>query len=111
MSFKQNIGSKAQVYHGTAKQTSGGLKKSDLMKNKGRIVSKKQHRHGKRMYKKNPALRAQAKLMKQKWRKRTKSRRRTKSKRRRKSTKRRKSKRRKSRRKSKRKSKSFYWFL
>ena len=42
------IGSKAQVWHGTAKHTSGGLTKSQLMKNKhGHIVSKKQHARGK----------------------------------------------------------------
>lgn len=36
------IGSRAQVMHGTAKKTSGGLKKSDLIRNKsGSIVSKK----------------------------------------------------------------------
>jgi hypothetical protein len=40
-------GSMAQVYHGTAKHTPGGLKKGDLMKTKsGRIVSKKQHAAG-----------------------------------------------------------------
>ena len=38
---KKSVGSRAQVYHGTAKQTSGGLKKKDLVKRKGRIVSKK----------------------------------------------------------------------
>ena len=37
-----NIGSRAQVMHGKAKQTSGGLKKKDLKYNKrGKIVSKK----------------------------------------------------------------------
>lgn len=37
-------GSRAQVYHGTAYETSGGLKKKDLIKNKhDRIVSKKKH--------------------------------------------------------------------
>lgn len=36
------VGSRAQVFHGTAKHTSGGLTKSDLMKKNGRIVSKKQ---------------------------------------------------------------------
>ena len=42
--FKQTTGSKAQVYHGTAKHTSGNLEKKDLMKNKhGRIVSRKKH--------------------------------------------------------------------
>jgi hypothetical protein len=44
MSFEQNVGSRAQVWHGTAKKTSGGLTKSALMMNKhGRIVSKKMH--------------------------------------------------------------------
>ena len=43
------VGSAAQVFHGTAKHTSGGLKKSDLMKTKkGRIVSKKKHAAGKK---------------------------------------------------------------
>ena len=49
------IGSKAQVYHNSARQTSSGLKKGDLMMTKkGRIVSKKQHKAGlkaiKRLY-------------------------------------------------------------
>ena len=40
--YKQRIGSRAMVMHGTARQTSGGLKKKDLKYNKqGRIVSKK----------------------------------------------------------------------
>ena len=43
------VGSKAQVFHGTAKRTSGGLKKADLMKTKaGRIVSRKKHALGKK---------------------------------------------------------------
>ena len=43
------FGSRAEVMHGTAKMTKGGLKKSDLMYNKRkRIVSKKQHRRAKR---------------------------------------------------------------
>jgi hypothetical protein len=38
----QRVGSRAQVMHGTAEQTSGGLTKTDLKYNKsGRIVSKK----------------------------------------------------------------------
>jgi len=38
------VGSRAQVHHGTAYKTTGGLKHSDLMMNKnGRIVSKKKH--------------------------------------------------------------------
>ena len=44
MAFEQNVGSRAQVWHGTAKKTKGGLTKSALMKNKhGRIVSRKMH--------------------------------------------------------------------
>jgi hypothetical protein len=40
-------GTKAQVYHGTAMKTSGGLTKKDLMKTKaGRIVSRKKHAAG-----------------------------------------------------------------
>lgn len=39
--FELTIGSRAQVWHGTAKKTSGGLEKKDLMMNKrGRIVSR-----------------------------------------------------------------------
>jgi len=46
------VGSKAQVWHGTARHTSGGLHKSDLMKTKkGRIVSKKKHALGKKSLK------------------------------------------------------------
>lgn len=46
------VGSKAEVYHGTAKHTPGGLYKKDLLKNKhGRIVSKKQMAAGKKAIK------------------------------------------------------------
>ena len=46
------VGSKAAVWHGNAKHTSGGLTKSDLMKTKkGRIVSKKKHAAGKKALK------------------------------------------------------------
>jgi hypothetical protein len=49
---QQTIGSKAQVWHGTAKKTSGGLTKSHLMQNKhGRIVSKRKHSIGKKSIK------------------------------------------------------------
>ena len=41
------VGTKAQVWHGTADHTSGGLKKKDLMKTrKGRIVSRRKHASG-----------------------------------------------------------------
>jgi hypothetical protein len=50
---KVTVGTKAQVYHGTAKHTSGGLTKKDLMKTKkGRIVSKKKHAAGQKAIKK-----------------------------------------------------------
>lgn len=43
------VGSRAQVWHGTAYKTSGGLKKSDLLMNKnGRIVSKSKHNTAKK---------------------------------------------------------------
>jgi hypothetical protein len=46
------VGTKAMVFHGTAKHTSGGLMKKDLMKTKkGRIVSKKKYAAGKRAIK------------------------------------------------------------
>lgn len=40
-------GTKAQVYHGTALRTAGGLTRKDLMKTKvGRIVSRRKHAAG-----------------------------------------------------------------
>ena len=45
----QTVGTRAQVFHGTAKHTSGGLEKHDLMQNKsGRIVSRRKHNSAKR---------------------------------------------------------------
>jgi hypothetical protein len=42
--FKVLTGSRAQVYHGTAYKTTGGLTKNELFENKhGRFVSKKKH--------------------------------------------------------------------
>ena len=47
--FKKLVGTRAEVMHTTAYKTSGGLKKSDLFKNKnGRIVSKKKHNYEKK---------------------------------------------------------------
>ena len=34
MKFNKTIGSRAEVFHGNAKKTSGGLMKKDLIKNK-----------------------------------------------------------------------------
>ena len=43
------VGTRAQVWHGTAYKTSGGLTKGDLLQNKnGRIVSKAKHASAKR---------------------------------------------------------------
>ena len=47
--FDMLIGTRAQVWHGTAYKTSGGLTKSNIMKNKsGRIVSKSKYMSAKR---------------------------------------------------------------
>ena len=45
------VGSKAQVYHGTAHHTKGGLTRKDLIRNKrGKIVSRKQAAAGKKAF-------------------------------------------------------------
>ena len=41
------VGTRAQVWHGTADRTSGGLRKSDLVMKNGRIKSKKASRSAK----------------------------------------------------------------
>ena len=47
--FDVLIGTRAQVWHGTAYKTTGGLTKSNIMKNKaGRIVSKSKHMSAKK---------------------------------------------------------------
>jgi hypothetical protein len=65
-----NTGSAAQVFHGTKMYTSGGLMRNDLMQTKdGRIVSKKKHLLGKKMYTKlmkNPQFKAQWNAQKKK---------------------------------------------
>jgi hypothetical protein len=49
MVYKRIIGTRAEVWHGTAKKTSGGLTKNNLMMNKhGRIVSRAKHSTAKR---------------------------------------------------------------
>jgi hypothetical protein len=48
-STSKSVGSRAEVWHGTAKHTSGGLTKQKLFKTKtGRIVSMKKHYSAKR---------------------------------------------------------------
>ena len=50
--FEKTNGSRAEVWHGTAKKTCGGLTKSHLMMNKhGRIVSRRKHASGKKSIK------------------------------------------------------------
>ena len=47
--YKLLVGKRAQVWHGTAFKTTGGLTKSHLHKNKhGRIVSMKKHKTAKK---------------------------------------------------------------
>lgn len=54
MSSILSVGSKAQVFRGTAVKTSGGLRKDDLMRNRhGRIISKKKHAQGIAAFKRN----------------------------------------------------------
>lgn len=43
---KPAVGSRKMVMNGNADHTAGGLKKSDLMMHKGRIVSRKAHKAG-----------------------------------------------------------------
>lgn len=52
MEHELTVGSRAQVWHGTAKKTAGGLKKKDLMMHNGRIVSRRAHEIAKKTYKK-----------------------------------------------------------
>ena len=47
--YEMLIGTRAQVWHGTAYKTTGGLTKGDLIQNKaGRIVSKAKHNTAKK---------------------------------------------------------------
>ena len=48
------VGSRAEVFHGTADKTSGGLEKKDLKMKDGRIVSKAASKAAKKSLKKNP---------------------------------------------------------
>jgi hypothetical protein len=55
------VGSRAQVYHGNATETAGGLKKKDLKMRDGEIVSKKKAKSAKT----NPWIKAVAKAKKE----------------------------------------------
>ena len=43
----KTVGSRAEVWHGNAKKTSGGLRKKDLLKNKHGRISRLQNKKGK----------------------------------------------------------------
>jgi hypothetical protein len=60
------IGSRAEVFHGTADKTSGGLVKKDLKMKDGRIVSKAASKAAKKSLKSNPKFRAFIDLAKEK---------------------------------------------
>ena len=45
----QTFGSRASVFHGNAIKTNGGLMKKDLIKKKGRILSKKASKSAKKL--------------------------------------------------------------
>ncbi len=60
------IGSRAEVFHGNADATSGGLAKKDLMMKDGRIVSKAASKAAKKSLKKNPKFQAFIDLAKEK---------------------------------------------
>ena len=47
----KTVGSYAEIWHNHALHSSGGLKKKDLMKHKGRIISRKKHAAGKKAIK------------------------------------------------------------
>lgn len=55
--INKTIGSRAEVWNGSARKTSGGLTRADLIKNKhGRIVSRKKQEAGRKAFKKNQLI-------------------------------------------------------
>jgi hypothetical protein len=52
------VGSRAEVFHGTANKTSGGLEKKDLKMKDGHIISKAASKASKKSLKKNPKFAA-----------------------------------------------------
>ena len=61
MTHTQAVGTRAQVYHGTAHHTAGGLTKKDLKKKDGELVSKAKSKGEKA----NPWIKAVAKAKKE----------------------------------------------
>ena len=60
------VGSRAEVFHGNANATSGGLTKKDLMMKDGRIISKAASKAAKKSLKQNPKFMAFIDLAKEK---------------------------------------------
>lgn len=60
------VGSRAEVFHGNADSTSGGLRKTDLKMKDGRIISKAASKAAKKSLKENPKFAAFIKLAKDK---------------------------------------------
>ena len=60
------VGSRAEVFHGNANATSGGLTKKDLMMKDGRIISKAASKAAKKSLKQNPKFMAFIELAKEK---------------------------------------------
>ncbi len=60
------VGSRAEVFHGTADQTSGGLMKKDLKMKDGRIISKAASKASKKSLKSNPKFKAFIEVAKKK---------------------------------------------
>ena len=64
---RTKVGSKREVFNGTAEKTKGGLRKKDLVKNKrGRVVSIKKSEAGKKSFRNNHAMKKQAQEVKRK---------------------------------------------
>lgn len=60
------VGSRAEVFHGNADKTSGGLMKKDLKMKDGRIISKAASKAAKKSLKMNPKFKAFIDLAKEK---------------------------------------------
>lgn len=52
------VGSRAEVFHGNADSTSGGLRKGDLKMKDGRIISRAASKAAKKSLKQNPKFKA-----------------------------------------------------
>ena len=60
------VGSRAEVFHGNADKTPGGLSKKDLIMKDGRVVSKAASKAAKKSLKQNPKFMAFIELAKEK---------------------------------------------